>query len=170
MSQFQIEKAAGITDDIAAWMVQHGEHPAQREKGWGAVKTQDKIQRMLLAFEAGLPEHIIGKWVFAVQPHSYIVIDESEVKRIGDQNLTSGLLTGRGECLKCRQQFDNEPWGNYCVYPEQEQERLAIEYPTLTTAYKIDEMKKLIQSKAEKSGKCWCDVPKLPKTVDPANE
>lgn len=117
---------------------------------------------MLLQFEVALPEHEVGKWLLHVRPHEEIVLDETGCNRQGASSY--GLLTGVGTCLRCGQQFEfAEPRGNYCVYPDSEQERLATEWPTLTTAHKIEEMKGFIQKKASDSGKCWGDVPKIPR-------
>jgi hypothetical protein len=123
--------------------------------------TDTKIYRMLLQFESTLPEHEVGKWLLHVRPHEEIVLDETGYKR--QSHSSYGLLTGIGTCLRCGMRFEfAEQWGNYCVHPDSEQERLAKDFPTLTTAYKIEEMKGLIQQKANDLGKCWGDVVAIP--------
>lgn len=128
------------------------------------MTNEVKLQRMLLHFESQLPEHEVGEWLLEVRPHREIVLDETNVMRMGGNDKSNyGLLTGRGTCNRCRRQFTfEEGWGNYCVYPESEQERLAASYPTLTTAYKLEEMKVLVQKEAERSGKCWGGIPQIP--------
>jgi len=127
------------------------------------MDEKEKIQRMLLWFEAQLPEHDMGEWLMEIRPHREIVLDETNTMRAGGIK-SYGLLVGIGRCLRCRSEFIfDEPWGNYCVSDPSEQEQLAKEYPTLTTEYKIEEMKGLVQKKAQKSGKCWGDVPKIEK-------
>lgn len=127
------------------------------------MTLDNKLERMLLSFEEKLPNHEVGRWLIWVQPNDEIVLDMSDGRAFLGKSDYRGILLGCGQCLLCGQRFEFKQLnGNFCVHHESEQERLARDYPTLTTAYKIEEMKKLIQKSAEDSGKCWGKVPVVP--------
>lgn len=121
---------------------------------------QVKIQRMLKWFEASLPEHALGKWFFEIEPNRLPLVDETEYLRMGEY-YGIGIIVGTGSCVRCGQTFQLPQCGNYTIYAEAEQERLKEEYPTLVTEAVIAEAKEALQKDAERSGKCWGDIPKI---------
>lgn len=120
---------------------------------------QQKLQRMLKWFEGRLPEHEIGKWFFEIEPRRIPVMDETEVLRMSSNSY--GLLVGYGSCIRCGLQFNLARWGNYSVHSPAEQEGLKEESPTLITEAIVLKAQQSIQQEAERSGKCWGEIPKI---------
>lgn len=110
---------------------------------------KDKLQRMLLWFEASLPEHEIGEWVFEVEPTRLPLVDEETgVTKIRD-TFRTGVIVGHGTCIQCRCRFELERWGNYAVYPNCDHDEI------------LNKAKISIINTAKRSGKCWGNVPKM---------
>lgn len=127
------------------------------------MNRDEKLGRMLLWFEEQLPEHDIGLWQFSSQPHSTLLVND-ETRWISDAvGSRSGFgvaqLVGHGSCTRCGKEFVLGWWGNFGLYPDDEQEQLTQEYPTLTTLAVIEQAKRNIQSDALRDGKCWGGVP-----------
>lgn len=136
---------------------------------YGSETESDAVQmqRMLLWFRAQLPSHELGHWQFQRQPHATVLVnDESRFASIPVGGQVGGfgdaLLVGSGSCIRCGKQFKLAHIGNHSLYPEEEQDRLSEEFPTLTTPAKIEEAKEWLRRDAERDGECWGDVPRVP--------
>jgi hypothetical protein len=120
-----------------------------------------KVARMLLWFEAQLPEHDVGGWVFEIEPKRIPLVDDRPKRRVHTSPGVAGLLVGHGTCSRCGMQFDLERCGNFGVWDDASQDRLARDCPSETHAGVIATAKEWIVRAAKRAGKCWGDVPQL---------
>lgn len=125
----------------------------------------DRMARMLLWFENQLPEHELGYWRFEEHPNPSCLLNEgtrSDWSMYYSEQSSASMLRGWAACVRCNKSFELERWGNFSLYPKSEDERLAVEFPTLTRAAKIGSAKDWLRKQALRDGKCWGNVPKVP--------
>jgi hypothetical protein len=124
-----------------------------------------KVERMLLWFESQLPPHELGEWRFEAQEHPALLVDET----VGMHFISPGSwgqLLGEAYCARCRMRVELPRIGNFSLHAEEEDLRLAVDYPTLTRQAVIDKAKTWMNRMAAQAGPCWGDVPEAPNTSE----